>query len=152
MMNPIIVNVDGSCRGNPGPGGWGVFIQYPTGTEDKFFGSEFQTTSNRMELTAALKALEKTELLSAVPITIISDSQYVRKGITEWIHSWLRNDWHTAKGHPVANVDLWKKLHAASLLRSVTWQWVKGHSGDFGNEMADKLANFGATGDPKYAV
>lgn len=152
MMNPIVVNCDGSCRGNPGPGGWGVFIQYPTGTDEKFFGSEFETTNNRMELTAAIKALEKTETLSAVPITIISDSQYVRKGITEWIWGWLRNGWVTAKGHPVANVDLWKRLDLLCKGRDITWKWVKGHSGDYGNETADKLANFGATGDPKYAV
>lgn len=132
---------DGACKGNPGPGGWGVWLR--SGTHEKeLFGGEKQTTNNRMELTAVIEAL--SSLKRTCDVTVHTDSEYVRKGITEWIHGWERRGWKTADGKPVKNVELWRRLDALRKLHHVQWRWVKGHAGDVGNERADALANRGA--------
>lgn len=131
---------DGACRGNPGPGGWGVLMQTEQG-EQQFFGGEANTTNNRMELCAAIEGLRLLEEDSQV--TLVTDSQYVRKGITEWIDNWKRNGWKTAAKKPVKNADLWRALDEQSQRHSIDWQWVKGHSGHRENEIADQLANQG---------
>jgi len=129
---------DGACRGNPGPGGWGVVLRYG-GTEKELYGAERETTNNRMELMAAIQALEA--LRRPVEIHITTDSQYVRKGITEWLANWKRNGWRTAAKKPVKNQDLWQRLDAATRTHDVRWHWVRGHSGHPENERADALAN-----------
>lgn len=142
MSNESIVNIyaDGGCRGNPGPGGWGVVIQ--TGdVEQEFCGGEPETTNNRMELTAVIRALEA--LKSATVAHVHTDSQYVQKGISEWIHNWKRNGWRTADKKPVKNADLWLILDDLAKQHQVRWIWVKGHAGHPGNEHADRLANLG---------
>ncbi len=138
-MEKIIIYTDGGCRGNPGLGGWGVWLRYGD-HEKKLKGSEQDTTNNRMELTAAIKALEVIKS-SKIPIDLYTDSKYVMSGINEWISNWKARDWRTANKKPVKNVDLWKRLDQMNEKHTVTWYWVKGHSGDFGNEMADLLAN-----------
>jgi ribonuclease HI len=131
---------DGACSGNPGPGGWGVVLRYGT-HERELFGGEALTTNNRMELMAAIRALES--LTRPATVRIHTDSTYVRNGITSWLPSWQRNGWLTAAKQPVKNADLWQRLAAASARHQVTWHWVKGHSSHPENDRADALANRG---------
>ena len=136
-MKEVEVHTDGSCLGNPGPGGWGVVLRYQS-RERELAGGEALTTNNRMELMAAIMALEA--LSEPCRITLQTDSQYVRQGITEWMANWVRRNWKTAGGDPVKNRDLWERLHAASQRHTIEWRWVKGHSGDPDNERVDVLA------------
>jgi ribonuclease HI len=131
---------DGACRGNPGPGGWGALLRYED-SERELYGGEMHTTNNRMELSAVIYGLQA--LSRSVEVTIITDSQYVKNGMQQWIHSWKRNGWKTAARKPVKNVDLWQQLDELVTQHRVTWQWVKGHSGHTENERADELANRG---------
>jgi ribonuclease HI len=131
---------DGACRGNPGPGGWGVLLR-AKGVEKELWGGEADTTNNRMELTAVIRALEALKRPSRV--RLFTDSQYVQKGISEWIHSWKRRGWLTTDKKPVKNVDLWRELDALAAKHSIEWHWVKGHAGHPENERADRLANKG---------
>jgi len=131
---------DGACRGNPGPGGWGVLMRF-SGNEKTLHGGEKETTNNRMELTAAIKGLEA--LTKPCTVVITTDSQYVKNGITQWIINWKKKAWLTAAKKPVKNVDLWKQLDALTHKHHVDWQWVRGHTGHVENERADKLANQG---------
>ncbi len=136
----VIVYTDGACKGNPGPGGWGAWLR--SGTHEKeLFGGEPLTTNQRMELTAAIRAL--TELEGPSDVELYTDSKYVMDGITKWIHGWKRNGWKTSAKQPVKNAELWQALDAAVARHDVDWHWVKGHSGDEGNEKADALANAG---------
>ena len=139
---PVIIYTDGACKGNPGPGGWGALLSQG-GTEKEIFGGELGTTNNRMELSAVIEAL--AALKRPCRVTLYLDSEYVRKGITEWIHGWKARGWKTAAKAPVKNVDLWQKLDAlvATSGHTIDWRWVKGHAGDPGNERADGLANKG---------
>lgn len=136
----VIVYTDGACKGNPGPGGWGALLRSGA-NEKELFGGEPQTTNNRMELTAVIEAL--ASLKRTCDVTLHTDSEYVRKGITEWIHAWKQRGWKTADRKPVKNADLWARLDALRSLHHVDWRWVKGHAGDPGNERADALANRG---------
>ncbi len=136
----VEVYADGACRGNPGPGGWGVLLR-AKGVEKELFGGEPHTTNNRMELTAVIRALEA--LKRRCTIRVYTDSQYVQKGISEWISSWKRRGWRTAAKKPVKNVDLWQRLDALVGTHEIEWHWVRGHSGHDGNERADALANRG---------
>ena len=138
MSGKVIIYTDGGCRGNPGPGGWGAVMFFGQ-HEKELYGYEENTTNNRMELTAAIKALEA--LTRPCEITLITDSQYVRQGITEWLDGWKKRGWKTAAKKPVKNKDLWQRLDEAVNKHHIEWQWVKGHSGDEGNERADALAN-----------
>jgi ribonuclease HI len=131
---------DGACRGNPGPGGWGVLLRYD-GKEKELFGGEMETTNNRMELMAAIQGLEA--LSRGCPVLLTTDSQYVMKGITEWMANWKKRGWKTADRKPVKNVDLWQRLDLAISRHRVEWQWVRGHTGHAENERADELANRG---------
>jgi ribonuclease HI len=143
MSNKIVYAfTDGACKGNPGPGGWGVLLRYGE-YEKRLCGGEKETTNNRMELMAAIMALESLNRHCEVHIT--TDSQYVRQGITQWIHNWVKRGWKTADKKPVKNADLWQRLQKASEQHDVTWHWVKGHSGHKENEIADQLANEGIT-------
>ncbi|MBL8279797.1 MAG: ribonuclease HI [Pelomonas sp.] len=136
----VTIYTDGACKGNPGPGGWGAWLS--SGGHDKeLFGGERETTNNRMELTAPIEAL--ASLKRSCDVVVYLDSEYVRKGITEWISNWQRRGWKTADGKPVKNADLWQRLDALRKLHHVEWRWVKGHAGDPGNERADMLANRG---------
>ncbi|MCK6406259.1 MAG: ribonuclease HI [Rhodocyclaceae bacterium] len=136
----IEIWADGGCRGNPGPGGWGVLLK--AGTHEKeLWGGDPATTNNRMELTAVIRALEAMK--RPVRARIHTDSQYVQKGISEWIHGWKRNGWKTSDKKPVKNADLWQTLDALAAKHHIDWLWVKGHAGDPGNERADALANRG---------
>jgi ribonuclease HI len=136
----VVIYADGACKGNPGPGGWGVLLR-SGGREQEMFGGEAQTTNNRMELCAVIEGLMSLENRSRV--RVYTDSQYVQKGISEWIHSWKRRGWLTADKKPVKNVDLWQKLDKVAREHEVEWHWVKGHAGHPGNERADELANRG---------
>lgn len=136
----IHIYTDGACKGNPGPGGWGALMVYKE-TEKELFGGEQDTTNNRMEMTAAIKGLE--QLTRPCEVVLTTDSQYLRKGITEWITNWKKRGWKTAAKKPVKNVDLWKQLDELSNKHNITWNWVKGHSGHPENERADELANKG---------
>ena len=140
MTEPVIIFTDGACRGNPGPGGWGAVLRYK-GKVREMFGGEFDTTNNRMELMAAIMALES--LNRPCQVELSTDSTYVLKGITEWMSNWKARGWRTANKKPVKNEDLWRRLDAAIGRHDVQWQWVKGHSGHEGNELADSLANKG---------
>ena len=133
----VLVHTDGACLGNPGPGGWAALLKYK-GHERELAGGEAATTNNRMELMAAIGALES--LREPCGIVLYTDSQYVRQGITEWMGNWVRRGWKTAGGDPVKNRDLWERLHAATLQHNIDWRWVKGHSGDPDNERVDQLA------------
>jgi ribonuclease HI len=138
-MNKIVIYTDGGCRGNPGIGGWGVWLRY--GDHDKKLkGSEVETTNNRMELTAAIKALEAIKS-SNIAIDLYTDSKYVMTGINQWIVKWKSSGWKTANKKAVKNLDLWRTLDKLNQDHNVEWHWVKGHSGDEGNDMADELAN-----------
>jgi ribonuclease HI len=137
---PVEVFTDGACRGNPGPGGWGVILR-TKGKEKELWGGEAATTNNRMELTAVIRALEA--LTRPSRISLYTDSQYVQKGISEWIHSWKRRGWKTADKNPVKNEDLWRRLDELAAGHEVEWHWVRGHSGHPENERADELANRG---------
>ncbi len=141
-MNQIEIHTDGACKGNPGPGGWGVLLRSGT-LEKELFGGELETTNNRMELTAVIQAL--AALKRPCKVALYLDSEYVRKGITEWIHGWKARGWRTAAKQPVKNVELWQRLDAlvATAGHQIQWHWVKGHAGDPGNERADALANRG---------
>ena len=132
------VYTDGSCIGNPGPGGWGVLIHGRNGKQKELKGYERDTTNNRMELTAVIKALEW--LKQPRFVRIITDSQYVEKGITQWIEKWKQNNWRSAGKKPVKNQDLWQRLDALNQHHNVSWEWVRAHSGDVGNERADAIA------------
>jgi ribonuclease HI len=142
MMNQQTVEIfsDGACRGNPGPGGWGVILRY-NGTEKELYGGEAETTNNRMELMAAIRGLESLKRPSKVILT--TDSQYVMKGATEWMAGWKRKGWQTAAKKPVKNVELWQRLENALKPHEVKWYWVRGHTGHPENERADVLANRG---------
>ncbi len=132
---------DGACSGNPGPGGWGVLLRMVGGHEKELCGGEAHTTNQQMEIKAAIEALKA--LKKTCRITIYSDSKYVIKGITEWIHGWKKNGWKNAAKKPVSNQELWQQLDALNASHHVTWQWVKGHAGHEGNERADELARRG---------
>ena len=136
----IEIYTDGACKGNPGVGGWGAWLRYGD-HEKELFGGEAHTTNNRMELLAVIRALESIK--RPVPLVIHTDSQYVQKGITEWMGNWKRRGWRTADKKPVKNVDLWRQLDELAQRHEIEWRWVKGHSGDAGNERADQLANKG---------
>jgi len=140
MTDAVIIYTDGACRGNPGPGGWGVILNYK-GKIKELYGAEKHTTNNRMELMAAIQALES--LTRSCSVQLNSDSIYVLKGITDWMPSWKKRGWKTAARTPVKNEDLWRRLDAAITKHKVEWKWVKGHSGDTGNDRADVLANLG---------
>jgi ribonuclease HI len=136
----VTIYTDGACKGNPGPGGWGAWLSWGD-HEKSLSGGEPNTTNNRMELTAVIEALGS--LKRTCEVTLHTDSEYVRKGITEWIHGWKQRGWKTADRKPVKNADLWQKLESMASVHHVHWRWVKGHSGDPGNERADALANEG---------
>lgn len=136
----IEIFTDGACRGNPGPGGWGALLRSGK-HERELWGGEAMTTNNRMEMTAVIEALGALKRPSDVVLT--TDSQYVRKGITEWISGWKRKNWKTAAGKPVKNEDLWRRIDALAEQHSIDWRWVKGHSGHAENERVDALANRG---------
>jgi ribonuclease HI len=139
-MKRVVIHTDGACSGNPGPGGWGAVVRDGDSvTEMK--GGEAATTNNRMELIAAISALES--LPDATPAELHTDSQYLRDGITRWMHNWKKNGWRTSDKKPVKNVDLWKRLEAAALRHHVSWHWVRGHVGHDENERADELAREG---------
>ena len=137
----VTIYTDGACKGNPGRGGWGAWLTTAE-HEKELFGGAPLTTNNRMELLAVIEAL--ASLKRTCDVVVYTDSQYVRKGITEWIHNWKLRNWHTADKKPVKNADLWQRLDALRNAHQVEWRWVKGHSGDPGNERADALANRGA--------
>ncbi len=141
-MNHVIIYTDGACKGNPGPGGWGVLLRSGS-AEKELFGGEAETTNNRMELTAVIQAL--SALKRPCRVSLYLDSEYVRKGITEWMTGWKAKGWKTASRQPVKNVDLWQQLDhlVNSGPHRIEWHWVRGHAGDPGNERADALANRG---------
>ena len=140
MSGEVELYTDGACKGNPGPGGWGVLLRYGD-AEKELWGGEPNTTNNRMELMAVIRGLEALKRPSRVVVT--TDSQYVKNGITQWIHNWKRNGWKTAAKKPVKNADLWQRLDEAVSRHQVRWEWVRGHTGHPENERADALANRG---------
>mgnify|MGYP001811763661 CR=1 FL=1 len=137
-MSGVVIYTDGACRGNPGPGGWGAILSYGE-TEKELYGSAPDTTNNRMELTAAIAALDA--LSRACSVDLYTDSQYVRQGVLEWMANWKKRGWKTAAKKPVKNQDLWQALDQAMARHDINWHWVKGHAGVPGNERADELAN-----------
>jgi ribonuclease HI len=139
-MSEVVIYADGACKGNPGPGGWGVLLKSGAHVKE-LFGGERLTTNNRMELTAVIEAL--ASLKRPCQVTVFTDSVYVKDGITKWIHGWKQRGWTTADKKPVKNVELWQRLDTLNAGHKVTWRWVKGHAGDPGNERADQLANQG---------
>jgi len=140
MNDQVEIFTDGACRGNPGPGGWGVLLRFQ-GKEKTLCGGELETTNNRMELTAAIIGLES--LNKPYSVTLTTDSKYVMNGITDWIENWKKRGWKTAAKKPVKNEDLWRRLDKACGQHEINWQWVKGHSGHRENELVDALANQG---------
>ena len=140
MSEQVEIYTDGACKGNPGPGGWGARLQYGQHVQE-LFGGELNTTNNRMEMTAVIEGL--LALKRPCQVTLYLDSEYVRKGITEWIHGWKARGWKTADKSPVKNVDLWQELDALLPDHEIAWHWVRGHNGHPGNELADQLANRG---------
>ena len=141
MSQAVVMYTDGACKGNPGPGGWGVVLRYGD-TEKHLFGGEEETSNNRMELCAAIEGLGA--LKRPCRVHLYTDSNYVRSGITQWMANWKRNGWRTAGRKPVKNEDLWRRLDELAGRHEIEWHWVKGHAGDPGNELADELANRGA--------
>jgi ribonuclease HI len=142
VTTPVVeINTDGACSGNPGPGGWGALLRYRDVEKELFGGEPAPTTNNRMELMAAIRALES--LTRPVSVRLHTDSVYLRSGVTSWLAGWKRNGWLTADRKPVKNADLWQRLDAATREHRIEWLWVKGHNGDPGNERADALANRG---------
>lgn len=139
-MKTVEIHTDGACRGNPGPGGWGAVLRHG-GRVRELSGGEADTTNNRMELMAAISALEA--LREPCSVTLHTDSTYVRNGITQWMDNWRQRGWKTADGKPVKNRELWQRLDAAARQHRIDWRWVRGHAGDPGNERADALANRG---------
>ena len=139
-MKNVEIYTDGACRGNPGPGGWGVVLRHED-SEKTLRGGERQTTNNRMELRAVIQGLGA--LREPCQVTIISDSTYVLNGVTKWMKNWKQKGWRTSSNKPVRNVDLWQELDSLVLGHKINWHWIKGHSGDPGNERADQLANRG---------
>jgi len=139
-LKDVEIYTDGACKGNPGPGGWGAWLRSGE-HERELWGGEAQTTNNRMELTAVIESL--TALKGPSRVVLHLDSEYVRNGITSWIHNWKRRGWRTASNQAVKNVDLWQKLDAVTQAHQIDWRWVKGHAGNAGNERADALANRG---------
>jgi len=140
MSDVVEIYTDGACKGNPGVGGWGVLMRYGDTTRE-FFGGDPQTTNNRMELTAVIRALEALKRRCAVRLH--TDSKYVHQGISVWIHDWKKRSWRTADKKPVKNEDLWRRLDEIAGAHDIEWIWVEGHAGDLGNERADELANLG---------
>jgi ribonuclease HI len=136
----VVIYTDGACKGNPGPGGWGVYLRWG-GHEKELFGGEALTTNNRMELTAVIRGLDALKRRTSV--AVYTDSEYVKNGITLWIHNWKVRGWRTASNKPVKNAELWQRLDALAARHDVRWHWVRGHTGDVGNERADALANRG---------
>jgi ribonuclease HI len=136
----VVIYSDGACKGNPGPGGWGALLRFGE-LEKELFGGEARTTNNRMELLAVIRALESLKRQCAV--NVYTDSQYVRQGITAWIHNWKKNGWRTTDRKPVKNADLWQELDALARQHHIIWHWVKGHADNPGNQRADALANRG---------
>lgn len=139
-MKTVVIYTDGACKGNPGPGGWGALLRW-NGHEKKLCGGESLTTNNRMELMAAIMALES--LKQPCEVALYTDSVYVKQGLNEWLPGWKARGWRTADKKPVKNQDLWQRLDSAASRHRVDWHWVKGHAGDPGNEAADELANLG---------
>jgi len=142
MKSSVIIYTDGACKGNPGVGGWGAILKYKDKNK-KIYGYDGNTTNNRMELTAAIKALDVLKEKSKV--VLYTDSKYVMNGITIWIDNWKKNNWKTSNKKDVKNIDLWKLVDRLNSFHVVEWKWIKGHSGDIGNEMADELANLAIT-------
>ena len=140
MTEAVVIYTDGACKGNPGPGGWGAWLRWGE-HEKEMFGGEPLTTNNRMELTAVIEAL--AALKRATPVAVYTDSEYVKNGITTWIKGWKNRGWRTADGKPVKNQELWQRLDELVAQHQVSWHWVRGHTGDPGNERADELANRG---------
>lgn len=140
MSSQVEIWSDGACKGNPGMGGWGALLKHGTHTKE-IYGGETNTTNNRMELLAVIQALKV--LKRPCLVTVHTDSQYVQKGMTEWLDNWKLRNWRTASKKPVKNADLWQELDALALQHQLTWKWVRGHAGDPGNERADELANLG---------
>lgn len=138
--NTVVIYTDGACRGNPGPGGWGALLEYGDKSRE-LYGGEPETTNNRMELTAAIEALDA--LKRSCHVQLNTDSNYLRQGITQWLSRWKKNGWKTAARKPVKNADLWQRLDTTCERHTIEWCWVKGHSGNPGNEAADDLANRG---------
>jgi len=138
VSDKVIIYTDGACRGNPGPGGWGALLQFGD-NEKALYGADPQTTNNRMELQAAIEALNA--LRRGCRVELYTDSQYLRNGVLQWMDNWKRKDWKTANRKPVKNRDLWEKLDGLLGQHTINWHWVKGHAGDAGNERADQLAN-----------
>ncbi|GGE39407.1 ribonuclease H [Marinicauda pacifica] len=136
-MTLVTIHTDGACSGNPGPGGWGALLEW-NGHEKEISGAEPETTNNRMELMAAIQALET--LKRASKVRLVTDSVYVRDGVTKWIHNWKRNGWKTSAKKPVKNADLWQRLDEAAKRHDIKWEWIKGHAGHAENERADALA------------
>ncbi len=139
-LKKVVIYTDGACKGNPGVGGWGAWLT-TGGHEKELFGGENNTTNNRMELTAVIRALEA--LKQPCDVTVYTDSVYVQKGMTEWLTGWKKRNWKTASKSPVKNADLWQQLDSLAEEHTLVWKWVKGHAGDIGNEKADSLANQG---------
>jgi ribonuclease HI len=140
MSDTVVVYTDGACKGNPGPGGWGALLRWGD-HQKEMFGGEARTTNNRMELTAVIEAL--SALKQRCRVAVYTDSEYVKNGITSWIHNWKQRGWRTADKKPVKNVELWQRLDELATAHDVRWHWVRGHNGDPGNERADELANKG---------
>ena len=139
-MKSVVIHTDGACKGNPGPGGWGALLEY-NGRRKEIYGGEAQTTNNRMELVAVIRALEALRRESDVDL--YTDSQYVKNGIESWIHVWKRNGWKTSDRKAVKNADLWRELDELATRHRIRWHWVRGHDENPGNERADQLANLG---------
>lgn len=140
LMMSVEIYTDGACKGNPGPGGWGVLLRYNQ-VEKKLHGGEKQTTNNRMELMAAIQGLQA--LTRSCQVDLYTDSQYLRKGMMEWLKNWKRNGWRNSKKEAVKNADLWQQLDELAIKHQITWHWVKGHSGHVENDLVDALANQG---------